>query len=65
MKDKTSEILKNIGGFIVVLFFAWSVMSFLASSIQAMNANKDPSVCDKDYYIEYVLFTDMFCEVSK
>ncbi len=65
MKYKVSEILKNVGGFIAVLFLAWSVLSLVASFLQAMNANKDPSVCAKDYYIEYILFTDMFCEVSK
>tara|TARA_R110002124_G_C8974544_1_gene515802 strand:- start:40923 stop:41120 length:198 start_codon:yes stop_codon:yes gene_type:complete len=65
MKDKTSEILKNVGGFIAVLFLAWVTLSLVASFLQAMNANKDPSVCAKDYYIEYILFTDMFCEVSK
>ena len=66
MKSKTSEILKNVGGFIVVLFFAWVILSLAASIIQqASNVNNVPLVCDRDYYIEYILFTDMFCEVSK
>jgi hypothetical protein len=61
MKDKLIEALKVAA----VIFIVWSTLSIVASFLQAMNAQKDPSVCAKDYYIEYILFTDMFCEVEK
>lgn len=61
MKDKLIEFLKGAA----VLFVTWCGFSLAASFLQAMNAQNDPSVCAKDYYIEYILFTDMFCEVVK
>ena len=61
MKDKLIEVLKVA----VVIFVAWFMLSFTASFIQSIEAQNDPLVCTKDYYIEYILFTDMFCEVQE
>lgn len=37
----------------------WFASSLFASSIKATNEN-----CGKDYYIGYVLFDDLLCEVE-
>lgn len=44
---------------LVIIFIVWVGFSFLGSEVKALSGN-----CGKVYPVDYILFTNLFCEVE-
>lgn len=61
-----NEKIGDAFGHVVFLSFMWFFFSVVASSIQAMAIDEEEGfTCETTMYIEYVIFTDLFCEIKK
>lgn len=59
--DYLKKPVKNL----FFVFCVWCALSLFASFLQAMAVKSDSAKCETKVYIEYVIFTDLFCEVKK
>ena len=57
------KLIEFTKGFLV-LAALWFLLSLTASLIQAILVSDGNTKCESKVYIEYVLFTDLFCEVK-
>ena len=64
-KIEKKNSLKDTIGEVVFLAFIWLLFSVIASAFQTMAIDHEEGfTCETDMYIEYVLYTDLFCEVK-
>ncbi len=56
------KLIEFTKGFLVLLAL-WCIFSLVASFVQAIGVSSGRISCETQTYIEYVLFTDLFCEV--
>jgi hypothetical protein len=55
------KLLKKIWEWALYLLAIWAVMSFLGSMVKASNLIDG---CGKTYPVDYVIFTNLFCEIE-
>lgn len=61
-----NEKISDILGHVVFLSFIWFFLSVVTSLFQAMAIDEEEGfTCETTMYIEYVIFTDLFCEIKK
>lgn len=61
---KLLDYLKDLAKNLLFAICLWCALSLFASFLQAMAVKSDSAKCETKVYIEYVIFTDLFCEVK-
>jgi hypothetical protein len=58
---KMSEIFREIIFYVILVFAIWCALSFIGSAARTA----DPKNCEKEFYLDRVVFTKWFCEIDR
>lgn len=50
---------------LAMLVFCWCVASVACSAVKSYTPYNGVSNCGKDYPIDYIIYTGLFCEIKK